>query len=118
MLAIVDNRPRVLSLLEVLRLLHRASGEEVVDRRTEFELRKAEERAHILEGYVIALDNLDAVIKLIRARRAPEEARAGLMARFELSRGPGPGHSRNAAAAPDRPRAGEDHGGARGDRGD
>jgi len=58
---------------------------EVVVRRTQYDLRKAEERAHILEGLIIALDNIDEVIKLIRASKTPEEARSGLMARFELS---------------------------------
>jgi len=58
---------------------------DVVVRRTRFELRKAEERAHVLEGIKIALDNLDAVIKLIRASAGPDEARAGLMVNFGLS---------------------------------
>ena len=57
---------------------------EVVVRRTTYELRKAEERAHILEGLLIALDNLDEVIALIRASRTPEDARNGLMDKFEL----------------------------------
>jgi len=84
MLAIVGGRPRVLTLLEVVE--HFIDfRREVVRRRTEFELRKAEARAHILEGLKIALDHLDAVIKLIRAARNPAEARAGLMTEFGLS---------------------------------
>jgi DNA gyrase subunit A len=81
---IVDRSPRILSLRETMKyyLDHR---EEVVTRRTEFELRKAKERAHVLEGYLIALDNLDAVIKLIRASKDGPEARDGLMANFSMS---------------------------------
>lgn len=81
---IVDNSPRVLSLREMLRyyLDHRV---EIVRRRSDFELRKARERAHILEGYLIALDNLDAVIALIRASKDGPEAKAGLMREFGLS---------------------------------
>jgi DNA gyrase subunit A len=84
MLALVNNRPEVLNLKQVLEYFveHRR---EVVVRRTAFELRKAEERAHILEGLKIALDNLDAVIKLIRGSASPDEARSGLMRRFQLS---------------------------------
>ena len=66
LLAIVDNRPKVLSLVELMRLFI-DFRREVVRRRTAFELRKAEERAHLLEGFVIALDHLDEVIELIRA---------------------------------------------------
>ncbi len=84
MLALVNNRPEVLNLKKILHhfLDHRR---EVVVRRTAFELRKAEERAHILEGLKIALDNLDAVITLIRGSRSPDEARAGLMQQFGLT---------------------------------
>jgi DNA gyrase subunit A len=84
MLALVNNRPEVLNLKQVLEhfVAHRR---EVVVRRTAFELRKAEERAHILEGLKIAIDNLDAVIKLIRGSASPEAARAGLMRQFQLS---------------------------------
>ena len=84
MLALVNNRPEVLNLKQILRhfLDHRR---EVVVRRTAFELRKAEERAHILEGLKIALDNLDAVITLIRRSQSPDEARAGLMRQFGLT---------------------------------
>jgi DNA gyrase subunit A len=76
-LAIVDQRPRVLNLLDFRR--------DVVRRRTAYELRKAEARAHVLEGYVIALDHLDEVIALIRASRTPEVAKEGLTTRFSLS---------------------------------
>ncbi len=84
MLALVDNRPQVLTLRGVLDqyVRHRR---EVVRRRTEFDLAEAERRAHILEGLKIALDNLDAVIALIRASKDPEEAREGLMKKFKLS---------------------------------
>ena len=84
MLAIVAGRPRVLTLLDIVE--HFAEfRREVVRRRTEFELRKAEARAHILEGLKVALDHLDAVIKLIRAAKVPAEARTGLMEGFSLS---------------------------------
>jgi DNA gyrase subunit A len=84
MLALVNNRPEVLNLKEILRhfLEHRR---EVVVRRTAFELRKAEERAHILEGLKIAIDNLDAVISLIRRSASPDEARGALMRQFGLT---------------------------------
>jgi DNA gyrase subunit A len=84
MLAIVDKQPKTLGLVDMMKyfIAHR---KEVVLRRTRFELRKAEERAHILEGLVICLDNLDAVIKLIRASANVEVARRGLMERFRLT---------------------------------
>jgi DNA gyrase subunit A len=84
MLAIVDNRPKVLSLLEVIQLFI-DFRRDVVRRRTAFELRKAEARAHILEGFAKALDHLDAVIELIRASASPAAARQELMNRFELT---------------------------------
>jgi DNA gyrase subunit A len=84
MLAIVDQRPRVLNLLEAAELFV-DFRREVVRRRTAFELRKAEARAHVLEGVVIALDHLDQVIALIRAAKTPAEARAGLITGFSLS---------------------------------
>ena len=84
MLSIVGGRPRILSLLQVVEQFI-DFRREVVRRRTEFELRKAEARAHILEGLKIALDHLDAVIKLIRGSRNPAEAREGLVAQFALS---------------------------------
>ena len=84
MLALVNNRPEVLNLKRILEAFveHRR---EVVVRRTAYDLRKAEERAHILEGLKIALDNLDAVIALIRRSQSPDVARAGLMQQFRLS---------------------------------
>ena len=84
MLAIVGGRPRVLPLVDILEQFIEFRRD-VVRRRTEFELRKAEARAHILEGLKIALDHLDAVISLIRASRNPAEARAGLMTQFALT---------------------------------
>jgi DNA gyrase subunit A len=84
MLSIVGGRPRVLTLLEVIEHFIEFRRE-VVRRRTEFELRKAEARAHILEGLRIALDRLDAVITLIRASKNPPEAKAGLVANFGLT---------------------------------
>ncbi len=84
MLAIVNGRPELLDLKTLLECFidHRKI---VVIRRTRFELRKAEERAHILEGLKIALENLDEVVKLIRASATPQEARVGLVSRFGLS---------------------------------
>ena len=83
-IALVNGRPETLNLKDLIKHFvdHR---HEVVIRRTQYELKKAEERAHILEGLIIAVDNLDEVIKLIRASRTPEEARNGLMERFSLS---------------------------------
>ncbi|GGA06734.1 DNA gyrase subunit A [Paenibacillus marchantiophytorum] len=84
MLALVNGEPRVLNLREMLHyyLKHQ---QEVIRRRTEYDLRKAEARAHILEGLRIALDHLDQVIALIRASRTTDEAREGLMSTFHLS---------------------------------
>jgi DNA gyrase subunit A len=83
-LAIVAGRPKVLSLLEVIEhFIH--FRREVVRRRIEFELKKAEARAHILEGLKIALDHLDAVIKLIRGSKNPPEAKTGLVTQFGLT---------------------------------
>ncbi|MGH9348273.1 MAG: DNA gyrase subunit A [Vicinamibacterales bacterium] len=84
MLAIVGGRPKVLTLTELIETFIEFRRE-VVRRRTEFELRKAEARAHILEGLKIALDQLDAVIALIRGAKNPNEARDGLVTRFGLS---------------------------------
>jgi DNA gyrase subunit A len=83
-LAIVDQRPRVLNLLEACELFI-DFRRQVVRRRTAYELRKAEARAHVLEGFVIALDHLDEVIALIRAARTPDIARTGLIERFALT---------------------------------
>jgi DNA gyrase subunit A len=84
MLAIVGGRPKVLSLVELIDNFVEFRRE-IVRRRTEFELRKAEARRHILEGLKIALDHLDAVIALIRAAKNPGEAREGLITQFNLS---------------------------------
>jgi len=83
-IALVDGRPVLLNLKQIIEEFIKFRLEVVV-RRTKFDLKKAEERAHILEGLLIALDNLDAVIKLIRASKTVEEARNGLMSTFELS---------------------------------
>lgn len=84
MLALVDGVPHTLTLKEMLHhyLEHQ---KDVITRRTQYELRKAEERAHILEGYVIALDNIDEVIKIIRGSETDVEAKASLIERFGLS---------------------------------
>jgi len=84
MLALVNGEPYVLNLKRMLNLFldHRR---DVVNRRTAYELRKAEERAHILEGLKIALDNLDEVIELIKKSKSPEDARGGLIKKFALS---------------------------------
>jgi DNA gyrase subunit A len=84
MLAIVNGQPRTLALPEAIQLFidHRVN---VVRRRTVYLLRKAQERAHILEGFLRALQHLDAIIKLIRASKTPRDARDGLMERFEFS---------------------------------
>jgi DNA gyrase subunit A len=84
LLAIVDGRPQVLALKETLDLFL-AHRREVVHRRTAFDLRKAQERLHILEGLKIALDNLDAVLRLIREGQSPAQVRSGLVAQFSLS---------------------------------
>jgi DNA gyrase subunit A len=84
LLAIVAGRPRVLPLLDIVEYFIEFRRE-VVRRRIEFELRKAEARAHILEGLKIALDHLDAVIALIRSSRSPVEARTGLVGQFGLT---------------------------------
>jgi DNA gyrase subunit A len=83
-LALVDGVPRTLSLREMLRC-YVAHQRDVIVRRTRFELAKAEARAHILEGLLTALSNLDAVVKLIRAAKDVEKAREGLMKKFKLS---------------------------------
>ena len=84
MLAIVDSRPRVLPLVEMLQVFidHRAT---VVRRRTSYELRKALERTHILEGYRKALGQMDAVIRLIRSAKGPREAKQGLRTEFQFT---------------------------------
>ncbi len=84
MLALVNNEPKVMNLLDMLKyyLKHQ---EEVVTRRTKYDLNKAEERAHILQGLLIALDNIDEVIKIIRGSKNVQEAKAELIDRFDLS---------------------------------
>ena len=84
MLALVNNEPKVMNILDMLKyyLKHQ---EEVVTRRTKFDLKKAEERAHILEGLLKAIDNIDEVIKIIRGSANVAEAKASLIERFELS---------------------------------
>jgi DNA gyrase subunit A len=84
MLAIVNGQPRILPLIEAIQLFidHRVN---VVRRRTAYDLRKAQERAHILEGFLKALQHLDAIIKLIRASKTPAEARQGLIAQLEFT---------------------------------
>jgi DNA gyrase subunit A len=83
-ICLVKGRPQLLNLRQIIENFVEFRHEVIV-RRTKFELRKAEERAHILEGLIIASDNIDEVIKLIRASKSPEEARDRLIARFELS---------------------------------
>jgi len=83
-LALVDGEPKVLNLLEIL-TCYLAHQEEVVTRRTKYDLNKAEERAHILQGLLIALDNIDEVIRIIRGSESVAEAKAELMKRFALS---------------------------------
>jgi len=83
-IALVKGRPVVLNLKDLIREFVEFRHEVIV-RRTTFELRKAEERAHILEGLIIASDNIDEVIKIIRASQSPDEARENLMIRFKLS---------------------------------
>ena len=84
MLAIVDDEPKVLNLKEML-TYYLNHQKEIITRRTQFDLNRAEERAHILEGLKIALDNLDEVIKLIRGSKDGQTAKKGLMERFNLS---------------------------------
>ena len=107
MLAIARGRPKVLNLLEFIEEFIEFRRE-VVRRRTEFELRKAEARAHILEGLRIALDHLDQVIAIIRASKATAEARDGLIDRSQPVATAGAGHPRDAAAAAHGPRTAED----------
>ncbi|MFP4065260.1 MAG: DNA gyrase subunit A [Bacteroidales bacterium] len=83
-IALVNGRPRLLNLKELIKhyVDHR---HEVITRRTEYDLREAEKRAHILQGLLVALDNIDEVIALIRASQTPDEARKGLIEKFDLS---------------------------------
>ena len=84
MLALVNNQPKVMNLLEILKH-YLAHQEDVVTRRTKYDLNKAQERAHILEGLLKALDNIDRVIQIIRGSRNTQIAKEGLMQEFELS---------------------------------
>ena len=84
MLALVNNEPKVMNILDMLKY-YLAHQEEVVTRRTQYELNKAEERAHILKGLLIALDNIDEVIKIIRSSANVQAAKAELISRFALS---------------------------------
>ncbi len=84
MLALVNNQPKVLNILDMLKF-YLKHQEEVVTRRTQYELNKAEERAHILKGLLIALDNIDEVIRIIRSSRNTQIAKEGLMQAFSLT---------------------------------
>ena len=84
MLALVNNEPKVLNILDMLKF-YLKHQEEVVTRRTQYELNKAEERAHILQGLLIALDNIDEVIRIIRGSKTTQIAKEGLIERFNLT---------------------------------
>lgn len=84
LLALVDNRPKILNLKEML-LHYLNHRREIIIRRTQFDLKKAEQRCHILEGLIIALDQIDQVISLIRASKTPDEAKSGLVEKFNLT---------------------------------
>ena len=84
MLALVGGEPKILSLRQVIHY-YLEHQKDVVTRRTRFDLDKAQQRAHILAGLLIALDHIDAVISLIRASRTVQEARDGLMSQFSLT---------------------------------
>ena len=101
MLALVNNQPKVMNLLEML-TYYLQHQEEVVTRRTKYDLNKAQERSHILEGLLKALDHIDEVIHIIRASANAAEAKKNLMERFDLSGCPGPGNRRHASARSDR----------------
>lgn len=83
-LALVNNQPKVMNLKETMQEFL-SFREEVIIRRTRYELRKAEERAHLLEGYIIALDNIDEIVEIIKTSESPETAQAALIERFGLS---------------------------------
>ncbi len=101
-IALVNGRPQTLNLKQLIAAFvdHR---HDIVIRRTRFELAEAEKRAHILEGLIIASDNIDEVVKIIRASKNPDEARDQLMVRFSLSRA-SPSHSQHAFDTIDRSR--------------
>ena len=98
MVALVDGVPRTLDLRELIHALRRATSARSSSAAPSTSCAEPRRRAHILEGLLIALDNLDAVIELIRASRDPDAARDGLIERFELSRDPGAGDPRHAPA--------------------
>ena len=106
MLALVDNRPRVLNLRDMM-YYYLEHQRVIVRRRTEYDLRQAEARAHILEGLRIALDHIDEIISLIRSSRTTDEAREGLMIQLCLKLRASTSDSRHASAALDRFGAGE-----------
>ena len=106
MVALVDGVPRTLSLKELIEH-YVAHQREVVTRRTQHELRQAEARAHILEGLLIALDNLDAVIELIRGSSDTDKAREGLIEQVRALRAAGAGDPRHAPRPPHRARVGQ-----------
>ena len=101
MLALVNNEPKVMNILDMLKhyLKHQ---EEVVTRRTQYELNRAEERAHILQGLLIALDNIDEVIRIIRGSKNVQTAKEELMSRFDLTESTGERNCRYASACTDR----------------
>lgn len=101
MLALVNNEPKVLNLLEMLNyyLKHQ---EDVVTRRTKYDLNKAEERAHILQGLLIALDHIDEVIRIIRGSENVQIAKQRVDGAIRLKRCPVPGYRRHASACSDR----------------
>ncbi len=111
--ALVHGRPKTLNLRDLIKYFieHR---HEVVIRRTEFELRKARERAHILEGLIIASDNIDEVIRIIRAAKTPNDAITGLIERFNLTEIQSSCNCRNAFASVDWSYAGSASCGVRG----
>ena len=106
MLALVNNQPKVMNLLEML-TYYLQHQEEVVTRRTKYDLNKAQERSHILEGLLKALDHIDEVIHIIRASANAAEAKKNLMERFDLSDAQVPGNRRHASARSDRSGTGE-----------
>ena len=107
MLAISENSPQVFTLKEVLEKFI-SFRRDVVIRRTQFDLARAKERAHILEGYIIALNNIDAIIKVIKASKTPAEAAVQLCAKFKFIGNSGQGYSGDETPAPDRSGTGED----------
>ena len=115
MLAVVDGRPQLLSLKDALEVFLR-HRREVVVRRTVYDLRKAEERLHVLAGLKIAVENLDRAIAIIRAAADPHDGARGAHGRARLEPDPGPSRPRDASPAPDRARARQDHRGVPRDR--